>query len=118
MQNACAEKTGLRPLCALLCAAGLLCAPLALAQNLSTDILVVGAGGAGMAAAIEAHEGSGGKAKVVILEKLPFVGGTTLLASTAYNAGGSKLRPTILRTTMPKSSSKAFLPVSHVRPVE
>ena len=93
MQNACAEKTGLRPLCALLCAAGLLCAPLALAQNLSTDILVVGAGGAGMAAAIEAHEGSGGKAKVVILEKLPFVGGTTLLASTAYNAGGSKLQP-------------------------
>ena len=93
MQNACAEKPGLRPLCALLCAAGLLCAPLALAQNLSPDILVVGAGGAGMAAAIETHEGSGGKAKVVILEKLPFVGGTTLLASTAYNAGGSKLQP-------------------------
>ena len=77
---------------ALLAATGLFGAAAA-AQNLSADILVVGAGGAGMAAAIEAREASGGKAKVVILEKLPFVGGTTLLASTAYNAGGSKLQP-------------------------
>lgn len=87
------HKPGLRPLTAVLAAAGLLCASVAGAQNLSADILVVGAGGAGMAAAIEAHEASNGKAKVVILEKLPFVGGTTLLASTAYNAGGSKLQP-------------------------
>ena len=82
------HKPGLRPLTAVLAAAGLLCASVAGAQNLSADILVVGAG-----AAIEAHEASNGKAKVVILEKLPFVGGTTLLASTAYNAGGSKLQP-------------------------
>ena len=77
---------------ALLAAAGFFGAAAA-AQSLSADILVVGAGGAGMAAAIEAREASGGTAKVVILEKLPFVGGTTLLASTAYNAGGSKLQP-------------------------
>ena len=93
MRTATAKKNVLRPLPALLAAAGLLCATFAGAQNLSADILVVGAGGAGMAAAIEAHEASNGKAKVVILEKLPFVGGTTLLASTAYNAGGSKLQP-------------------------
>ena len=93
MRTATAKKTVLRPLPALLAAAGLLCATFAGAQTLSADILVVGAGGAGMAAAIEAHEASNGKAKVVILEKLPFVGGTTLLASTAYNAGGSKLQP-------------------------
>ena len=65
----------------------------AAAAAVSADILVVGSGGAGMAAAIEASEASNGKAKVVILEKLPFVGGTTLLASTAFNAGGSKLQP-------------------------
>ena len=93
MRTATAKKTVLRPLPALLAAAGLLYATFAGAQTLSADILVVGAGGAGMAAAIEAHEASNGKAKVVILEKLPFVGGTTLLASTAYNAGGSKLQP-------------------------
>ncbi len=93
MRTATAKKTVLRPLPALLAAAGLLYATFAGAQTLSADILVVGAGGSGMAAAIEAHEASNGKAKVVILEKLPFVGGTTLLASTAYNAGGSKLQP-------------------------
>ena len=63
------------------------------AETISTDILVVGAGGTGMSAAIEAHEASNGKATVLLIEKLPFVGGTTLLASTAYNAGGSKLQP-------------------------
>ena len=93
MRNLPAHKTGLRPLTVLLAAAGLLCASGAGAETLSADVLVIGAGGAGMAAAIEAHEASNGKAKVVILEKLPFVGGTTLLASTAYNAGGSKLQP-------------------------
>ena len=57
------HKPGLRPLTAVLAAAGLLCASVAGAQNLSADILVVGAGGAGMAAAIEAHEASNPKGR-------------------------------------------------------
>jgi len=55
----------------------------------TTDIVIVGGGGAGMAAAIEATEGG---AKVILVEKLPFLGGTTILASTAYNAGGSSVQ--------------------------
>lgn len=54
MRNLPAHKTGLRPLTVLLAAAGLLCASVAGAETLSADVLVVGAGGAGMAAAIEA----------------------------------------------------------------
>ncbi|MCI5851683.1 MAG: FAD-dependent oxidoreductase [Sutterellaceae bacterium] len=54
-----------------------------------TDVVIVGAGGAGMSAAIEAREAG---AKVVLLEKLPFAGGSTLLASTAFNAGGSAIQ--------------------------
>ncbi|WP_279016493.1 FAD-binding protein [Sutterella wadsworthensis] len=61
----------------------------ALPTNNSTDVLVVGAGGAGMGAAIAAKEAG---AKVLLIEKLPLVGGTTLLASTAFNAGGSKVQ--------------------------
>ena len=53
----------------------------ALPTNNSTDVLVV--------AAIAAKEAG---AKVLLIEKLPLVGGTTLLASTAFNAGGSKVQ--------------------------
>ena len=58
-------------------------------SDVSTDIVVVGAGGAGMTAAIAAKEHG---AEVILLEKLPVVGGTTLLASTALNAGGSSVQ--------------------------
>lgn len=58
-------------------------------KDIQTDLVVVGAGGSGMAAAIE------GKRKglnVVLIEKLPMIGGTTALSSTAFNAGGSKIQ--------------------------
>lgn len=61
----------------------------ALPINNETEILVVGAGGAGMTAAIAAVEAG---AKVLLIEKMPFVGGTTLLSSTAVNAGGSSVQ--------------------------
>jgi len=41
------------------------------------DVVIVGAGGAGLAAAIEARESSGGRARVVLLEKNPAPGGST-----------------------------------------
>ncbi len=55
-------------------------------EDAEADIVVIGAGGAGMAAAIEAA--NAGKT-VIVLEKAGVVGGTTTLATTAYNAGGS-----------------------------
>ncbi len=55
----------------------------------TTQVVIVGAGGAGMAAAIKATEEG---LDVVLLEKLGLVGGTTATASTAYNAGGMKLQ--------------------------
>lgn len=42
--------------------------------EVNTDVVVVGAGGAGVAAAVEAFDGG---AQVVLLEKLPQIGGTT-----------------------------------------
>ncbi len=55
----------------------------------TTDVLVIGAGGAGMTAAIEATNRG---ARVILIEKLPNVGGTTLFSTTSFTAGGSKLQ--------------------------
>lgn len=52
------------------------------------DIVVVGAGGAGFCAAIEAKLAG---ADVIILEKLPIAGGNTLLSGAEYAAPGNWL---------------------------
>lgn len=52
----------------------------------TTDIVIVGAGGAGLSAAVEAHNQG---AKVILLEKMAFVGGNTLRATGGVNAAGT-----------------------------
>lgn len=52
----------------------------------SADIVIIGAGGAGMSAAIEAHNQG---AKVVLLEKMAFAGGNTARAEGGLNASGT-----------------------------
>ena len=47
------------------------------------DVVVVGAGGAGISAAVSAAEMG---AKVIILEKMPMIGGNTIRSGGAYNA--------------------------------
>ncbi|NLM42961.1 MAG: flavocytochrome c [Clostridiales bacterium] len=47
------------------------------------DVVVVGAGGAGLAAAVSAHQNG---ATVLVLEKAPMVGGNTIISGAAYNA--------------------------------
>lgn len=51
------------------------------------DVVVVGSGGAGLSSAILA-KGSG--ASVVVLEKMPYLGGNTNFASGGMNAAGTK----------------------------
>lgn len=48
-----------------------------------SEIIVVGTGYAGLAAAIEAFDAG---SKVVVLEKNPFIGGNSIIASGAYNS--------------------------------
>jgi len=52
-------------------------------KEYTTDVVVIGAGGAGLAAAVSAHENG---AKVIVLEKMPQVGGNTIISGAAYNA--------------------------------
>ncbi|SNS91581.1 flavocytochrome c [Anaerovirgula multivorans] len=52
-------------------------------QTWDTDVLVMGGGGAGLAAAINAAEEG---AKVILIEKGSVLGGNTMMAGAAYNA--------------------------------
>lgn len=54
----------------------------------SVDVLVVGSGAAGLSAAISAKEAGAGR--VLIVEKMPVVGGNTLVSSGVFNAPDSE----------------------------
>lgn len=56
-------------------------------EDVTTDIVIVGAGGAGLSAAIEATNAG---AKVVVVEKNAFMGGNTNYATGGMNAAGTK----------------------------
>jgi flavocytochrome c len=53
------------------------------AKSESADVVVIGAGGAGLAAAISASQNG---ARVIVLEKMPRAGGNTIISGAAYNA--------------------------------
>jgi len=53
------------------------------------DVVVIGAGGAGLAAAIVAADAG---ASVIVLEKMPIVGGNTQLAAGGMNAAGTRVQ--------------------------
>lgn len=59
------------------------------AENINADVVVVGAGGAGLAAAVEAHDLG---AKVVVVEKMAFPGGNTTRAAGGLNAAATPLQ--------------------------
>jgi fumarate reductase flavoprotein subunit len=49
----------------------------------TTDVVVIGGGGAGLGAAVSAHQNG---ATVIVLEKMPRLGGNTILSGGALNA--------------------------------
>lgn len=56
-------------------------------ETYTADVIVVGAGGAGLAAAVSAHENG---ASVIVIEKMPKVGGNTIISGAAYNSSDSE----------------------------
>lgn len=60
-----------------------------LTENVKTDVVVVGAGGAGLTSAIEAKENG---ANVILVEKNSVVGGNTNYATGGLNAAGTEFQ--------------------------
>lgn len=56
--------------------------------GLSTDVLVIGGGGAGLVSAITAAENG---SNVILVEKLPMLGGNTVISATGITASDTKL---------------------------
>ncbi len=56
-------------------------------QEMTYDVVIIGAGGAGLSAAVEARNTG---ADVVVLEKMPAVGGNTLVSGGGLNVPGSE----------------------------
>ena len=57
--------------------------------DLEVDVLVIGAGGCGLVAALAAHEAG---AEVAVVEKLPRLAGNTMLSSGSIPAAGTRFQ--------------------------
>jgi fumarate reductase flavoprotein subunit len=75
-------------------------------QTWSTDVLVMGGGGAGLTAAINAAEQG---AKVILIEKGSVLGGNSLVAGSAYNAVDLEAQQTMILTRSQKDTLDSYL---------
>ncbi|WP_026477761.1 FAD-dependent oxidoreductase [Alkaliphilus transvaalensis] len=57
-------------------------------KDVTTDVLVIGGGGAGLVSAITAAESG---ANVILVEKMPAVGGNTIISATGMTASDTRL---------------------------
>ena len=78
-------------------------------QTWETDVLVIGAGGAGFSAAISAAQDG---AKVIMIEKSSFVGGNTQMAGAAYNAVDPDAQASMVLTLAQKATMDSYLALS------
>lgn len=58
-------------------------------EDMTTDVVVIGAGGAGLTAAIEAKNNG---AEVIVIEKMPLLGGNTKYATGGLNAAETSVQ--------------------------
>ena len=75
-------------------------------ETWDTDVLVMGGGGAGLAAAITAAENG---ANVILIEKSSVMGGNTMVAGAAYNAVDPGAQSTAILTPAQKTAMDSYL---------
>ena len=78
-------------------------------ETWSTDVLVMGGGGAGLSAAITAAENG---AQVILIEKSSVMGGNTMVAGAAYNAVDQDAQSIMLLTRSQKDTMDGYLAIS------
>ncbi|MGO4937878.1 flavocytochrome c [Fundicoccus sp. Sow4_H7] len=70
-------------------------------ESQTTDVIVIGGGGAGLAAAVSAHENG---ADVILVEKMPRLGGNTILSGAAYNSFDTERQQLIEMTDLERQT--------------
>ncbi|KPU43753.1 urocanate reductase precursor [Oxobacter pfennigii] len=82
-------------------------------QTWDTDVLVMGGGGAGLSAAINAAEQG---AKVILIEKGSVLGGNTMMAGAAYNAVDPGAQSVMILTKSQKATMDGYLALDPADP--
>lgn len=72
----------------------------------TTDVVIIGGGGAGLSAAMSAHENG---AKVIVLEKMSRLGGNTIISGSAYNAADPKRQAAVEMTDLEAETVESIL---------
>ena len=78
-------------------------------ETWDTDVLVMGGGGAGLAAAITAAQRG---ANVILIEKSSVMGGNTMVAGAAYNCVDPGAQSTAILTPAQKNAMDSYLAIS------
>ncbi len=72
----------------------------------TADVIVIGGGGAGLAAAVSAHQNG---ASVIVIEKMPQVGGNTIISGSAYNGADSNRQASLTMTDLEKQTVEGII---------
>ncbi|MGI6037429.1 MAG: flavocytochrome c [Limnochordia bacterium] len=87
-------------------------APTVVAQSLTCDVVIVGGGGAGLSAAIEAADNG---ANVILLEKLAFLGGETLISAGTIQGSYTSVQDEAGIADARKDLFKYWMEAAHYR---
>jgi urocanate reductase len=72
----------------------------------TADVVVIGAGGAGLAAAITANQAG---SSVIVIEKMPKVGGNTIISGAAYNSADPERQAKTAAAAGPEATVMALI---------
>lgn len=72
----------------------------------TADVIIIGAGGAGLAAAVQAHQDG---ASVIVVEKMPRAGGNTIISGAAYNAADQEMQKILQMTDLEKATVEKII---------
>lgn len=80
----------------------------------TADVIVIGAGGAGLAAAVTAHQNG---ASVIVIEKMPQVGGNTIISGSAYNSADPDRQAALTMTDLEKKTVEGIITAEQTDPM-
>ena len=80
----------------------------------TADVIIIGAGGAGLAAAVSAHQNG---ASVIVIEKMPQVGGNTIISGSAFNSADPDRQASVEMTDLEKKTVEGIIAGEQTDPI-